>query len=192
MSTHGDELSSIDFESLIGGPLSAVIRAQAQAAVTTVDFIKSIGFTEIDGDGGTSLRPTNISFTAIKTVLGDGADGTVEETHKLTVPLLTIVPIPFIRIEDATIEFNAKITSTEYYDRTKSFGTDISASLNSGFLIGSAKFKATASYKRTTRNGNNINRSYSMNVKVKAVQDTMPEGMEKILSFLTDNATSES
>lgn len=33
----GDELSSINFESMIGGPLSAVITAQAQAAVTSKD-----------------------------------------------------------------------------------------------------------------------------------------------------------
>lgn len=30
----GDELSSIDFESMIGGPLNAVVRAQAQSAQT--------------------------------------------------------------------------------------------------------------------------------------------------------------
>jgi hypothetical protein len=33
-------LSSIDFESMIGGPLVAVINAQAQAAMSTVNFIK--------------------------------------------------------------------------------------------------------------------------------------------------------
>ena len=38
----GQELSSIDFQSMIGGPLNAVIKAQAQSAQTSVDFIKSV------------------------------------------------------------------------------------------------------------------------------------------------------
>ena len=40
----GQELSSINFGSLIGGPLCAVIEAQTQAARSTADFIKSVGF----------------------------------------------------------------------------------------------------------------------------------------------------
>jgi hypothetical protein len=41
----GQELSSIDFQSMIGGPLGAIVDAQAQAALSSVDFIKSVGFT---------------------------------------------------------------------------------------------------------------------------------------------------
>ena len=44
----GDELSNLNFEAMIGGPLSAVIKAQAQAAVTSVDFIKAVGFDHDD------------------------------------------------------------------------------------------------------------------------------------------------
>ena len=32
---------------------------------------------------------------------------------KIEVPLLTMLPIPFIRVEEATIDFNAKINSIE-------------------------------------------------------------------------------
>ena len=40
----GRELASIDFESMLGGPLRAVVNAQAQAAMSSVNFIKSVGF----------------------------------------------------------------------------------------------------------------------------------------------------
>ena len=40
----GEELSSIDFQSMIGGTLDAVVRAQAQSAQTSVDFIKGSFF----------------------------------------------------------------------------------------------------------------------------------------------------
>lgn len=39
-----NELSSIPFEAIIAGPLTAVIKAQAMAARTTVQFIESVGF----------------------------------------------------------------------------------------------------------------------------------------------------
>jgi hypothetical protein len=55
----GDELSSIDFQSMIGGPLDAVVRAQAQSAQTSVDFIKAVVF---DEDGNT---PTMVTFSYI-------------------------------------------------------------------------------------------------------------------------------
>lgn len=66
MAPHGRELSSIDFESMLGGPLSAVVNAQAQAAMTTVTFIKEVGFEPESSDdqeppalrppGGSALR----------------------------------------------------------------------------------------------------------------------------------------
>jgi hypothetical protein len=65
MPTPGQELSSIDFGSMLGGPLCAVITAQAQSAMTTVDFIKSVGFEAAgqDADGNpTPGQPIYVSF----------------------------------------------------------------------------------------------------------------------------------
>ena len=50
MPNPGQELSSIDFESMLGGPLVAVINAQAQAAMSTVNFIKEVGFKKLAGE----------------------------------------------------------------------------------------------------------------------------------------------
>ncbi|MCU0640221.1 MAG: DUF2589 domain-containing protein, partial [Candidatus Krumholzibacteria bacterium] len=63
----GQELSSIDFQSMIGGPLTAVIKAQAQSAQTSVDFIKSVGFNPANAatDPG---KPTMVSFSYSKPV----------------------------------------------------------------------------------------------------------------------------
>lgn len=47
MPTPGQELASIDFASMLGGPLVAAVNAQAQAAATTVSFIKNVGFEQI-------------------------------------------------------------------------------------------------------------------------------------------------
>ncbi len=96
-----NQLGALPFGSLIGGPLNAAIEAQAQAALSSVDFIQKVGLTE---DGAVQ----NVKF---KYVDSTSKDVTLE------VPLLTIVPVPFIRIDDMTIDFKANISAaTEVED----------------------------------------------------------------------------
>ena len=87
----GDELSSIDFSAMIGGPLSAVVQAQADSAVTSVDFIKAVGFNT--DDEGNVTEPVMVTFAYDKPVDTTAPDGTVTTDVKkfnLTVPFLTI------------------------------------------------------------------------------------------------------
>ncbi len=42
MAKIGEELSTLDFESMIGGPLVAVVNAQAQASMATVNLLISL------------------------------------------------------------------------------------------------------------------------------------------------------
>jgi len=212
MPNPGQELSSIDFESMIGGPLVAVINAQAQAAMTTVNFIKEVGFkkksTDDDAGGDTGTEdPIYVSFkypkelsayqpanpgdpSATPPVPATPAVPAVYETHELKVPILTILPIPFIRIDLTTIDFNAKINSVEYRKTDTSLKVNASLEAKAGWLWGSAKLKVSTSYQRTTTQGSSVNRTYSLAVHVKAVQDEMPAGMERILGILEGAITS--
>lgn len=212
MPNPGQELSSIDFESMIGGPLVAVINAQAQAAMSTVNFIKEVGFkkpsTEEDAGGDTSTEePIYVTFkypkelspyqpaipadpSATPPVAASPAVPAVYETQELKVPILTILPIPFIRIDLTTIDFNAKINSVEYRKTNTRLKVDASLEAKAGWLWGSAKLKVSTSFQRTTQQGNTVNRTYSLAIHVKAVQDEMPAGMEKMLSILEGAITS--
>ncbi len=206
MPNPGQELSSIDFESMIGGPLVAVINAQAQAAMSTVNFIKEVGFkkpsTEEDAGGDTTTEePIYVTFkypkeltpyepaipadpSATPPVAGSAAVPAVYQAQELQVPILTILPIPFIRIDLTTIDFNAKINSIEYRKTNTRLKVDASLEAKAGWLWGSAKLKVSTSFQRTTQQGNTVNRTYSLAIHVKAVQDEMPAGMEKMLSIL--------
>src|SRR5262245_59067849 len=67
MPNPGQELASIDFASLLGGPMCAVINAQAQAAMSTVNFIKEVGFKkpaqeQIAGDNTQTMDPIYVTF----------------------------------------------------------------------------------------------------------------------------------
>jgi hypothetical protein len=210
--TPGQELSSIDFESMIGGPLVAVINAQAQAAMSTVNFIKEVGFKKpkdqaMAGEDSTTEEPIYVTFKYPKELSpyqpatpGDpeadppipatDAVPAVYETQQLQVPILTLLPIPFIRVDETTVDFNAKINSVSYRKTDTNLKIDSSMEAKAGWLFGSAKLKVSTSYQRKTQQGNTVNRTYSLAVHVKAVQDEMPAGMEKMLSILEGAITS--
>ncbi len=256
----GQELASIDFESMIGGPLISVVNAQAQASMSSVDFIQKVGFTEdkepiyvsfkypkqvapyqegntdqvvsitisnggtgytsaptvaltgdgtgatatafIDGSGVvTSIDITNpgSGYTSAPTVAftGDGSGAVAAsalgtqvaraaqfQEMKIEVPILTMLPIPFIRIDETTVDFNAKINSVEARNVETEFGIKGDLTVKQRWPGGSAKLNVSASYKRKSQQGFNIEKTYSMAVHVKAVQDEMPAGMEKLLGIL--------
>jgi hypothetical protein len=189
----GDELSSINFESMIGGPLSAVIKAQAQAAVTSVDFIKAVGFDS--DDEGNVTAPVMVTFSYDKPVEETDED-TGETTitpqkYNLTVPFLTMLPVPFIRVEETTIDFNAKITSIQESSATSKFGIQSELTAKAGWLWGSASLKVNTSYQRSTSSSQKVERTYSMAVHVRAVQDELPAGTERLLGIL-ENVIEES
>ncbi len=185
----GDELSSLNFESLIGGPLNAGVKAQAQSAMTSVDFIKAVGF-DHDQSTGDITGPTMITFSYKKTVdekQTDGSTKPVEKQFNLTVPFLTMLPIPFIRVEETTIDFNAKITSIIESSAATQFGIDTEMSAKGGCLFASASLKVNCSYKRSTTSSAKVERTYSMSVHVRAVQDELPAGTERLLSILENS-----
>lgn len=182
MSDFGSELANINFDSMIGGPLTAVIKAQAQSAETTVKFIQSAGF---DKEG----MARNISFKYKKNVELPG--GKSEDLDcELSVPMLTILPIPFIRVDETHIEFNAKIVGTETREQTREngFNAEVSGSYGGGLLslLGSPQvnFKTSFSHQSRTMQGEKTERTYTLNVRVRAVQDHMPAGLEKLLNIL--------
>lgn len=177
----GDELASLDFASMIGGPLSAVVKAQAQSAVTSVDFIKAVGFNQ--DDDGEVTEPLMVTFKYKRPV--EQADGTVEvKDFELTVPFLTMLPIPFIRVEETTIDFNAKITAVQESSSTSSHGLDTELKAKAGWGWGSASLKVNYSYKKQTSSTNKVERTYSMAIHVRAIQDELPAGTERLLGIL--------
>ncbi|NJQ01724.1 DUF2589 domain-containing protein [Streptomyces sp. PLAI1-29] len=177
----GDELSSLDFSSMIGGPLTAVVKAQAQSAQSSVDFIKSVGF---DKNGS----PTMVSFSYDRPVEKKNENGVVTGVdHKkftLSVPILTMLPTPFLRIAETTIEFNAKINSVQESTTASSSSLNASLDASAGWGPFSAQLKVGFSHQQSTTEGSKVERTYSLQVRVKAVQDEMPAGTERLLGIL--------
>ena len=188
-------LQSIPFGTLIGGPMKAAIEAQAQAAKSTVDFITTVGFEPKEADADPLFPDENsdpnmgdVRNVTFKYEIKD-PDGEDQEAT-LRVPLLTIVPIPFIRIDEMTIDFTAKITEIQTHDRRSSAQSEQSAQLSarwqSWWSPVSAGFKASYSSKHssTSASASRYQTEYTMNVNVRAVQDDIPAGLSRVLNIL--------
>lgn len=173
-------LQAIPFSSMIGGPLKACIDAQAMAAKTTWDFIQEVGLT-VDPQTG-EKKAVNVSFSFIQN----------GRTVQLNVPLLTIVPIPYIAINSIDINFKASISasSSSVTENTSSTSTDVGAEVTAGLKIGpfhmDAKINANYSSKKDSKATEESKYSveYTMDIAVKAGQDSMPAGLAKVLELL--------
>lgn len=175
------ELGSIDFENLIAGPMQAAVKAQNSASLSTVSFIKEVGFEGV----GTNKKLRMVDFSYTKTVpdTSDGASSgaTVEEKVDITVPFISILNVPSLRIETLDIDFNVKLNSTYTKDVSSELALDASLEINYRIV----KFEASIAYKRTSSTGVKVEKEYSMNVKVKATNDEMPAGLEKVLGLMS-------
>ena len=171
------ELNNIDFRKMIGGPLQAAVDAQVASSLATVDFINKVGFTAPDSDGKRELVMVDFTHKR-KDVDANGAP--VEKETFIKVPLLAMLPIPSLRIEHVIIDFNVKLNSVESSSTSDSLG--VNAEVKGGW--GPVSFKVSASYQRKTATNVEVKKEYALNVNVKAVQDEIPAGLEKILGML--------
>ena len=170
------ELNNIDFKKMIGGPLQAAVDAQVASSIATVNFINQVGFAE-DSNGKKELVMVDFTHTR-KDV--DAAGNPITKEVAVKVPLLAMLPIPSLRIEHVIIDFNVKLNSVETSAVSDKLG--INAEVKGGW--GPVSFKVSASYQRQTSTGVEVKKEYALNVNVKAVQDEIPSGLEKILGIL--------
>ena len=168
-------LQAIPFGSIIGGPLKACVEAQALAAKTTWEFIQNVGI-NVNPETGEKTA-VNVSFSFIQ-------GGRLVQ---LNIPLLTIVPIPYIAIREVDINFKANISasSSSAAETNESVSKD-AASLGLGCFKMNANMNASYSSKKDSKATSDSKYSveYTMDVAVKAGQDSMPAGLSKILELL--------
>ena len=176
-----NDLSSMPFDRMIGGPLSACIDAQEQAAVSSVNFIDRVGF-----DPQNPGHVINVDFKYRR----DGEDVV------LSVPLLTIVPIPFISIDTVNISFKAALKSINTEDaidadRESSYDSTNSKYLGIGSYLKSAQIQRTVmrgsvSTKKDSVATQNSVYSIEANVDINVIarQESMPGGLAKVLEML--------
>lgn len=172
-------LQGLPFDNLIGGPLSACIQAQNDAAMTSINFINNVCLNEDKETGEKSAIYVSFSF--------------IQNGRKvvINVPLIAIVPIPYIAINSVDISFKATVngvesesssTETEY----ESKGTKKSTRKTGLFRKKTTTINSTFSTKRDSKSTQDSKFSVeaTIDVAVHAGQESMPAGMAKILEML--------
>ncbi|MDR2814507.1 MAG: DUF2589 domain-containing protein [Prevotellaceae bacterium] len=175
-------LTGIPFGQIIGSPLKAAIEAQAMAAQTTWRFIQEVGL-NTDKETG-EKKAVNVSFDFVQ----EGRE------VRLNVPLLTIVPIPYIAIDSIDIAFKAKINaeSSSHNETSESSSLDLAAKAQAklGFGVFSVTFEASANYssKKDSKamQDSKYSVEYTLDVTVKAGQESMPAGLARVLDILNN------
>lgn len=175
-------LTGIPFSQIIGSPLKAAIEAQGMAAQTSWNFIKEVG---LNTDEKGQKSAVNVSFDFLQN----------GRMSRLNVPLLTIVPIPYIAINTIDIAFKAKInaessthTEVSESEETKAEGK---TTAKVGWGLFSATLEASASYssKKDSKATQDSKYSveYTLDIVVKAGQDSMPAGLARVLDILNNS-----
>ncbi len=184
------ELGSIDFATIIGGPLDACVKAQSNASIATVSFINEVGFELSDPNDPASakkLRMANFEYTKtipnpeyVSETETPNVDATIPQEVALSVPFIALLNVPSFRIESCEVDFNVKLNSTYTKNVSDEFGLKVGAS--GGW--GPVKLSVDVSYKRSSSTGIKVEKEYSLGVKVRATNDEMPAGLEKVLGIL--------
>lgn len=178
--TARQQLGMLPFGSLIGGPLNAAVEAQAKSATTSLEFIRAL--TEAKDDK--SVPAVTFTYRNGKVI------------SKLEVPLIAIVPIPFLRIDSMNIGFKANISASSEVSQTDtktvSKSAELKASASNWFA--KASFTGSVSSKKDSSSTRDSKYAveYTMDINVHAVQDDMPAGLAKVLNILTESVGSGS
>jgi hypothetical protein len=163
-------MKSLYLYEIIGLPLKAIIDAETLAARASVDFIKDIGFTKnVD-----IADKKNINLGTIRVVHFNY--NTIDETGKeiestVTIPLLSLVPIPLLQIQEANLDFNIKITDVQ--EKTGDNKQIIEKKLLASYADGAK------------------NQSYQINIKLKLTQSDLPAGISALFNILENNIKKE-
>ena len=160
-----NQFTGLPIENLIAAPLLAAAEGQKTLAATTASFIQEVG---MDKDGNT------------KSVAFKYEDGS--ESVALDVPLLSIINIPSLCVDEIGINFDMEVsTQTASKSSTDSSAT---ASASVGWGCWSAKFEGKVSHHSENSRKSDTSAKYTVSVKGKQEK---PEGLMKVLDMLNNS-----
>jgi hypothetical protein len=224
-------LRALPLEHIIGAPRQAAIKAQALAAMTTVEFIKEVGLKQVPaaslkqkelgsgqiedppkaddapdgaidsstGEPKNALEARYVEFKFDRIIeeqvvqppaanAPQGTPPTAVTRHmvvpsRLTIPLLSIIPIPYIRINDMSISFEYQIKDVVTAESKSEFKVSTEAKAKAWFASASVK----GSYSNQGTNKRETDQRATLKINVNAIQDAIPEGLGKVLDMLHEN-----
>ncbi len=170
-----EQFAGLQMDQLIGGPLSAAADASNQLANSTADFINRVGF---DANG----KVRTVAFGYQKRSVNEDGTSNLDEM-KVDVPMLAIVPIPNLQVDEVNILFDMEVKQSERQESSK----DMNASLNASVNLGIVKVNVTGSVSSHQSNTRSSDNSAKYHVDVRATNHGTPEGLARVLDMMAAN-----
>jgi Protein of unknown function (DUF2589) len=203
-----EQFTGLPMRDLIGGPLMAAAEANGMMAVAQTRFLLDTAFslTKTGGDNPTdAYNPVMIQMKLTRGVLVP-TDPTADPPQEpridevvttFDLPLLTILPLNSLAVDDVSIKFDMEVkssfTDVSSQKTDEKIAAESSFSAKVGYGIFSAEITGKASYDRTSSNGREThyekgnNARYS--VSVHAGQLPLPEGVKTIIGAFSNAIT---
>lgn len=170
-----EQFAGLPMDNLIGAPLSAAANASAQLADSTADFINRVGF---DGSG----KVRTMAFAYQKHSVNEDGTSNLDEM-KVDVPMLAIVPIPNLQVDEVNILFDMEVKQSERQESSLDMGATITGTANLGIVKVSVSGSISA-HQANTRSSDN---SAKYHVDVRATNHGIPEGLARVLDMMAAN-----
>ncbi|MFM2480882.1 DUF2589 domain-containing protein [Celerinatantimonas sp. YJH-8] len=217
------QFSGLPMGDLIGGPLMAAAEANNKMAMTQVKFMLDTCFSKQptqnssggSGSGGSNSgnsgsSSTNYEYQPVMVELklkrpiittnkkddGNQTDVTTDVAESsITIPLLTLLPLNALAVDDVNIAFNMEVKSSFSNEQSQEQKEKMSAEGSFEAKIGYGPFSASVSgsvSKSSEQSSSNTEKYEKSNkatydVKVHAGQLPLPEGIGVIIQAYTDN-----
>ena len=156
-------LQEIDFNRILGAPLSACVNAQEEAAQATLQYLNEVVFTQA-GDDDSSLEPVTVSFYF----------ESAGQVHRIVMPLLLIVPVPYLQIDRVDLTFQATVTESRMNHDTRKLSLKAKYSAPGDSAEVSKETKADYMNKRC------------IDINLSVTSADMPMGISKLLEIFNN------
>ena len=198
--------TGLPMSDLIGGPLNAAAKANADMAATQVDFLLKTCFAyspNTDPKKPGSYSPVMIKMSLTRGVMIPAElnpDGTVKTAAKIDnfetkfdLPILTIMPLNSLAVDKVDINFSMEVKSSYGEETSKKTETEVKAEASweakVGYGIFSASVTGSASY--DSKDSSSFDTHYEKSnsakytVAVSASQLPLPKGVNVIIEAFT-------
>lgn len=170
-----EQFAGLEMDKLIGAPLTAAADASIQLANSTADFINKVGF-----DGNGNLRTVAFGYQHRSA----NEDGTTNlDEMKVDVPMLAIVPIPNLQVDEVNILFDMEVKQSEKSESS----LDVGVQLNATAKFGPVKVSVTGNVSAHQSNTRSSDNSAKYHVDVRATNHGIPEGLARVLDMMAAN-----
>lgn len=171
----GEQFAGLPMDQLIGAPLTAAADASLRLANSTADFINRVGF-----DANGNVR--NVAFKYEKRSMNEDGTSNIDEM-KVDVPMLAIVPIPNLQVDEVNILFDMEVKQSEKSESS----LDVGATLNATANFGIVKVNVSGSVSVHQANTRSSDNSAKYHVDVRATNHGTPEGLARVLDMMAAN-----